>query len=294
MSRLPCRLIVGLSSATCCAVGRLVEQNLARADGRLERRRRLLRPDDLLRRGVWQDAPRRARRHRPIIRQLRRDGPLRVDGCECLGSLAGFSDGKRKARRAVQSGASWKCRSAPPCQTQNPPPVPHGQPSCIHPHTQCKGMPTFGNVGELYPRFSRLPGTPPKALLTFTVRCGMKVEPSAGMCNSTFDGMGLGLAGPGGSLSRAIHRVPRRNASDGFRSATPGGGSNLRPLRGCVRLSGWSVTSEHISLRAGARRPAGRAAPPRRRARPPARSRPCRRPRAARRPRRRRRLPCRA
>ena len=56
-----------------------------------------------------------------------------------------------------------------------------------------KGMPTFGNVGELYPRFSRLPGTPPKALLTFTVRCGMKVEPSAGICNSTFDGMGLGL-----------------------------------------------------------------------------------------------------
>ena len=94
---------------------------------------------------------------------------------------------------STNSGASWQCRSAPPCQTQNPPPVPHGQPSCIHPHTQCKGMPTFGNVGELYPRFSRLPGTPPKALLTFTVRCGMKVEPSAGMCNSTFDGMGLGL-----------------------------------------------------------------------------------------------------
>ena len=90
-------------------------------------------------------------------------------------------------------GASWQCRSAPPCQTQNPPPVPHGQPSCIHPHTQCKGMPTFGNVGELYPRFTRPPTTPPKALLTFTVRCGMKVEPSAGMCNSTFDGMGLGL-----------------------------------------------------------------------------------------------------
>ena len=94
---------------------------------------------------------------------------------------------------STDGGKSWQCRSAAPCQTQNPPPVPHGQPSCIHPHTQCKGMPTFGNVGELYPRFTRLPTTPPKALLTFTVRCGMKVEPSAGMCNSTFDGMGLGL-----------------------------------------------------------------------------------------------------
>merc|ERR1712113_986920 len=69
-----------------------------------------------------------------------------------------------------------------------------GVPSCIHPHSQCTGMAPFGNIGELYPRFVRLPSVSGGgALLTFTVRCGMHVEAESGQCNSTFDGHGLGL-----------------------------------------------------------------------------------------------------
>jgi hypothetical protein len=92
---------------------------------------------------------------------------------------------------STDKGATWSCRSAPPCETEDPHP-PGGVPSCIHPHTQCTGRPPFGHIGELYPRFTRLRAGK-GALLTFTVRCGENTSAPIGDCRDTFDGHGLGL-----------------------------------------------------------------------------------------------------
>lgn len=83
-----------------------------------------------------------------------------------------------------------------------------------HVHPDCAGLPSFGAVGEMYPRFLELQDG--RVLLTFTVRCGQDVLPptkgpnSTRMCasgtaptfepgvcyyscNRTVDGHGLGL-----------------------------------------------------------------------------------------------------
>ena len=87
-----------------------------------------------------------------------------------------------------------------------------------HPHPQCKGLPDFGTVAEMYPNLLELSDVSchdiagiwvaffsrcqrhrcgqGRLLLTFTVRCGRElVAPQDGRywCNGTLDGHGLGL-----------------------------------------------------------------------------------------------------
>ena len=65
-----------------------------------------------------------------------------------------------------------------------------------HPHPQCAGLPSFGTVGEHYGNLLELADG--RLLLTFTVRCGMKISPKVNgkyWCNGTYDGRGLGLRG---------------------------------------------------------------------------------------------------
>ena len=109
--------------------------------------------------------------------------------------------------RSTSDGAAWKCLGCRKGAADGSIPVEHF-------HPQCKGLPSFGTVAEMYPRILELRDG--RLLLTFTVRCGVDVLPphlgkpsmcpsgsgprkiaKKGLCyydcNHTADGHGLGL-----------------------------------------------------------------------------------------------------
>jgi hypothetical protein len=80
------------------------------------------------------------------------------------------------AHSSSDNGKSWRCLG---CRAGA------GDQSISeeHPHPQCAGLPAFGSVGEMYPRFLELKDG--RILLTFTVRCGQDILPPVVGPNST-------------------------------------------------------------------------------------------------------------